>query len=131
MGRRAGLGLILFGAAAMAACSEPSEPMPSVSPPADAVTVSTVKSESLDAALRFEPYTVSTAADQAFELAYVNTDGFPHNVVIASEDGSVAFSTDIHSTRGQQLYAVPALAAGTYLLRCDVHPDMRGVLTVH
>ncbi len=105
--------------------------MPSVSPPAGAVTVRTVKSESLDAALRFEPFSVSAAAGEAFELAYVNTDGFPHNVVIASDDGSVAFSTDIHSTRGQELYSVPPLAAGTYQLKCDIHPDMRGVLEVH
>jgi plastocyanin len=131
MGRRAGLGLILFGSAVVAACSVSSEPPPSASPPAGAVTVRTVKSESLDAALRFEPYNVSAAADQAFELAYVNTDGFPHDVVIAADDGSIAFATDIHSTRGQEIYQVPPLAAGTYELKCDVHPDMRGVLTVH
>lgn len=131
MGRRAGLGLILFGAAAMAACSASSEPLPSASLPADAVTVRTVKSESLDASLRFEPHSIEAAADQAFELAYVNTDGFPHDVVITSDDGSVAFATDIHSTRGPQIYQVPPLSAGTYQLRCDVHPDMRGVLEVH
>lgn len=131
MARRVGLGILLIGSATLAACSGSSEPLPSVSPPAGAVTVRTVKSESLDAALRFEPFSVSAAAGEAFELAYVNTDGFPHNVVIASDDGSVAFSTDIHSTRGQQLYPVPPLAAGTYQLKCDVHPDMRGVLEVH
>ena len=103
MGRRAGLGLILFGAAVAAACSVSSEPLPSASLPAGAVTVRTVKSESLDAALRFEPHSLEAAADQAFELAYVNTDGFPHDVVITSDDGSVAFATDIHSTRGQEI----------------------------
>jgi plastocyanin len=129
MARRVGLGMLLCSAA-LAACSGSSEPVPSASLPADAVIVRTVKSESLDAALRFEPLNVRAAAGQAFELAYVNTDGFPHNVVIASDDGSVAFSTDIHSTRGQALYPVPPLAAGTYRLKCDVHPDMHGILTV-
>jgi plastocyanin len=131
MGRRAGLGLILFGAAAVAACSASTEPQPSASLAAGAVTVRTVRSESLDSALRFEPYNVSAVAGQAFDLAYVNTDGFPHDVVIAADDGSVAFATDIHSTRGQAIYQVPPLAAGTYQLKCDVHPDMRGVLTVN
>ena len=101
-----------------------------MSPPAGAVTVRTTKSASLDAALRFEPHEVSAVADQGFELAYVNTDGFPHDIVIAAADGSVAFSTDIHATRGVQVYPVPPLGAGTYQLRCDVHPDMRAVLNV-
>ncbi len=27
-------------------------------------------------------------------------------------------------------YSVPALAAGSYVFICDIHPDMKGTLTV-
>jgi plastocyanin len=111
-------------------CSGSPEAAPSVSAPPGAVVVKTVKSDSLDGALSFAPQNLSATAGQGFELAYVNTDGFPHDVVIVAPDGHSAFSTEIRSNRGQALYQVPALAAGSYQLKCDIHSDMRAVLTV-
>lgn len=131
--RRSGLALaatLAFTLFTLVGCSESSEAAPSVSTPPGAVVVRTAKSASLDASLRFEPVNVSAVAGKGFQLAYVNTDGFPHDVVIVGPDGQVAFSTDIHNERGQALYQVPALASGTYQLKCDIHPDMHAVLTV-
>ena len=37
------------------------------------------------------------------------------------------FEGEIFSS-GTRVYDVPALAAGTYFFRCDVHPDMTGTI---
>jgi plastocyanin len=31
-------------------------------------------------------------------------------------------------TDGEIVYDIPALKAGTYYFRCDLHPDMRGAI---
>ena len=38
------------------------------------------------------------------------------------------FRGEIFSS-GSKVYDVPALEAGTYFFRCDVHPDMTGTIT--
>ena len=35
---------------------------------------------------------------------------------------------EIFSGPGQKTQSVPALAAGSYFFRCDVHPDMQGTI---
>ncbi|HEU4673872.1 MAG TPA: cupredoxin domain-containing protein [Candidatus Limnocylindrales bacterium] len=78
--------------------------------------------------LKFGP-APSVTAGTAFGLVFENRDGAPHNVAIASDGGfsSVVFRGDV-VTGSTVTYQVPALAAGTYWFRCDVHPDMTGTL---
>ena len=35
---------------------------------------------------------------------------------------------EIFAGPGQKTQSVPALAAGSYFFRCDVHPDMQGTI---
>ncbi|HEY3523360.1 MAG TPA: cupredoxin domain-containing protein [Candidatus Limnocylindrales bacterium] len=72
----------------------------------------------------------SVTAGAAFDLVFENRDGAPHNVAISMDQGfsSVAFRGDIVTGPTSVTYRVPALAAGTYWFRCDVHPDMTGSL---
>ena len=117
-------------AAALAACSGASS-TPSATnstapsgPAGDAVTV-TAKD------LKFSQTEVTVPAGKPFDLVFDNQDGMPHNVAIyADSSTSTKVSIgEIFSGPGQRTQAVPALTAGTYFFRCDVHPDMKGSIT--
>jgi plastocyanin len=79
--------------------------------------------------LKFDVATLTVPADSQFTLQFTNVEAAPHNVAIyrdssASDDvfvGDVITSSSI-------VYQVPALEAGSYFFRCDVHPDMNGTL---
>jgi plastocyanin len=79
--------------------------------------------------LAFDVSTLPVPADSPFSLRLTNLEAAPHNVAIyrdssAADDvfiGEVISSSSI-------VYQVPALAAGSYFFRCDVHPDMNGTL---
>src|SRR5262249_55305629 len=80
--------------------------------------------------LAFEPTTIQVPAGEAFSLELVNRDSAPHNVSIY-RDASASqqpFGGDVVSGPGSVVYDVPALPAGTWFFRCDVHPDMRGTI---
>lgn len=122
------LGLLSL-AAVLAACSSTSAapvtdpPATPTAPTGDAVTV-TAKD------LEFGQSEIAVPADQAFELVFDNQEGAPHNVAIYT-DSSVSTKIsvgDIFSGPAQKTQSVPALAAGTYFFRCDVHPDMKGTI---
>jgi plastocyanin len=74
---------------------------------------------------------LSTRAGASFQIAFSNADAaIPHNVTIG-RGGSLAFNgTPIITGPASATYAVPALAAGDYVLGCIVHPAMTGTLTV-
>ena len=118
------LGLLSL-AAVLAACSGASAGSPAASPassPAgDAVTV-TAKD------LKFGQTEITVPADKAFDLVLDNQESAPHNVAIYTDSSaSTKISVgEIFSGPAQKTQAVPALAAGTYFFRCDVHPDMVG-----
>lgn len=77
--------------------------------------------------LAFDPTSVSLPADTEFDLVFENQDaGIPHNVSIASAAGETVFSGEIFNGVASKVYAVPALPAGEYAFRCDVHPNMTG-----
>ena len=119
------LGLLAL-AATLAACSgasaNPATPAaPAGSPSGDAVSV-------VAKDVTFTTPAVSAPAGKPFTIAFDNQDGAPHNIDISDASGSHVFKGDIVSDT-QVSYAVPALAAGTYFFRCDVHPDMQGSIT--
>jgi plastocyanin len=84
--------------------------------------------------IAFSTNTLSFPAGQAVTLTFDNKDaGVPHNVSIWSDQG---YTKSVFT--GEQItgptsidYKVPALPAGTYYFRCDVHPTtMNGTITV-
>ncbi len=83
----------------------------------------------------FQPTTAETAANKAFELVFDNQDNqAPHNLVLLQPDGSkVAVQGDTAFFQGpaKKTFQVPALPAGAYPFKCEVHPTtMTGTLTV-
>jgi plastocyanin len=116
-----GLGAL---AAVLAACSGSSAgtaaPAGSVDPNAIVVTANN---------LAFSPTEVSAAADAPFAIVFDNQEGVPHNMAISDAAGTKVFTGEIVSNQ-QVTYSVPALAAGSYPFVCEVHPDMKGTITV-
>ena len=81
--------------------------------------------------LKFSTSALSAPADQPFQIAFDNQESAPHNIAIY-RDGSASeklFGSDPFSGPAVVTYDVPALSAGTYFFRCDVHPEMAGELT--
>jgi plastocyanin len=80
--------------------------------------------------LAFDRTTVEVPAGRPFTLVFDNEDGAPHNVAIYRDDAATnrLFSGEIFGGPATRAYAVPALAAGTYTFRCDVHQDMHGTV---
>ena len=70
-------------------------------------------------------------ADTPFVLTFENLDaGVPHNVAIYRGD-EVVFDGETFEGIETRDYAIPALPAGEYTFRCDVHPEaMTGTLIV-
>jgi plastocyanin len=121
------LGMVAL-AAVLAACSGASaapatgEPAPAGSPSGDGVTV-------VAKDIRFATPAVSARAGSPFTLTFDNQDGAPHNIAISDASGARVFKGDI-VTHQKVDYKVPALTAGTYSFICEVHPEMKGTLTV-
>jgi plastocyanin len=114
-------------AAVLAACSGTSgaangSAVPAGSPSGDSVTV-------VAKDLKFTTPAVSAKVGSPFTIVFDNQDGAPHNIAISDASGAKVFKGDI--VAGKQVdYQVGALPAGTYGLICEVHPDMKGTLTV-
>ena len=116
-----GLGAL---AAVLAACSGSSA---GTAAPAGSVDPNAIVVAAKD--LKFSPTEVTAPADAAFEIVFDNQEGVPHNMAISDSTGTNVFKGEIVS--GQQVtYSVPALAAGAYPFICEVHPDMKGTITV-
>jgi plastocyanin len=121
------LGLVAL-AAVLAACSNTSAApasgnrAPAGSPSGNGVTV-------VAKDITFTTPTVSAKAGSPFTLTFDNEDGAPHNIAISDASGTKVFKGDIVTNQTVD-YAVPALAAGTYSFICEVHPEMKGTLTI-
>ena len=77
----------------------------------------------------FNPTALDVDADTAFSLTLDNKDSAPHNVAIYTDSGagtSISVGEVVSSTTTTQ--QVPALAAGSYFFRCDVHHEMTGTI---
>ena len=78
---------------------------------------------------------VEAPADVPFAMTFENRDaGIPHNVAIHVGGpgcvGAELWKGAIFPGIATQTYNVPALAAGSYVFVCTVHPNMIGTLTV-
>jgi plastocyanin len=79
----------------------------------------------------FEQTTLTAPAGEAFTLALINEDALPHNVAIYTDSSaSEEIYIGEYVTDGTIVYDVPALEAGEYFFRCDLHPEMTGTLVV-
>jgi plastocyanin len=83
--------------------------------------------------IAFSTGCLGAPAGQGVTLTFANDDtGVPHNVAVYRDASAktVAFRGQVVTGTTTVTYHVPALAAGSYLFRCDVHPFMKGTLVV-
>jgi plastocyanin len=109
-------------AAMVAACSTGSASLapPPTAPAGGAVIVARDQ--------HFDRAHLDVPAGVTVPLLFENRDASLHNVAIVDANGASVFTGEIFGGTGDRTYAIPALAAGTYAFRCDVHPDMHGTL---
>lgn len=117
------LGLAVLGIA-LTACGGSGSPAATLaSVPADAARI-------VAQGDAFTTGSVAVSAGASFSLVLDNRDSQPHNVTILANDsgGKSPFVGEVFSGPSARLYSVPALSAGTYPFRCDVHPGMTGTI---
>jgi plastocyanin len=80
--------------------------------------------------LKFSTDRLEAKAGQPFQIVYENQESAPHNVAIYTNESASekVLVEDPFSGPKTVVYEVPALEAGTYFFRCDLHPNMRGSL---
>jgi plastocyanin len=80
--------------------------------------------------IAFDTTTIQLPAGEPSVIAFENREAVPHNVAIY--DGQEAlFAGEIFPGPDSRDYEVPALDAGSYEFRCDVHPQqMTGTVDV-
>jgi plastocyanin len=75
----------------------------------------------------FDRTELAIPAERPFALVFENRESAPHNVTLLSDTtGDPVFAGEIFGGPGARTYAIPAIPAGTYRFRCDVHPEMVG-----
>jgi plastocyanin len=79
----------------------------------------------------FDTASLTVPAGERFMMLFANEDdGVQHNVAIYTDDSAQEslFVGDLITGPASVRYDVPALDAGSYYFRCDVHPAMDGTL---
>ena len=125
MRRLAELAAILVLTTLAYACSNPgaSASRTHVSPPPDAVRLAARQ-------MAFDQTALSAPANRPFTLVFENLESAPHNVSLRPQTGGrTAFVGDVFPGPATRVHEVPALDAGPYVFRCDLHPAMQGILT--
>jgi plastocyanin len=117
---------LLVAALVLGACAGASSP----SGPPKSLDPNAIRISSKD--LGFSTDRLVAPAGKAFQIAFDNQEAAPHNVSIYTDESASTkvFAEDAFGGPKQVLYDVPAMAAGSYFFRCDVHPDMKGTLEV-
>jgi plastocyanin len=118
------LGLVAI-ATVGAACSS-GTPQPQASGPVDPNGPTIVAKDTA-----FSPSTVEIPAGKNVTLHLDNKDNAPHNVAIykdSSASEKISIGQIVTASKADQV--VPALAAGTYFFRCDLHTTMTGTIVV-
>jgi plastocyanin len=80
----------------------------------------------------FDPQCLAAPANTPFRIEFHDTQG-THNVAIYTDNAAstALFKGDLVTGPRDVTYRVPALRAGTYFFRCDVHPtQMTGAFVV-
>ena len=116
-------GLVLLAATFVAACGAGGTPSPEASAEPNSPTITSKDTQ-------FNRTDLDVPAGRPFTLVYENQESTQHNVAIYA-DQSVAtalFKGAIYGGPATHVYSVPALTAGTYYFRCDLHPSMSGAL---
>ena len=81
--------------------------------------------------VQFDTDTLEFPAGEETELVFNNADTVEHNVAIyESEGGAEIFVGDIIPGGQETTYSIPAMDEGEYYFQCDVHPAMKGTVTV-
>ena len=120
----ASLGLVALVAITAACSSAAAQPKPAG--PVDPNGPTIVAKD-----MAFSPSTVEIAAGKNVTIHFDNQESAPHNVAIykdASASEKVSVGEIVTAAKADQV--VPALTAGTYFFRCDVHTNMTGSLVV-
>jgi plastocyanin len=111
-------------AAISAACSSSGASTPPVpsGPVADGPTI-------VARDLKFQSSSIEVKAGSNIPIHFDNEDSAPHNVAVYKDNSAsspISVGQIITSAKADQV--IPALAAGTYFFRCDVHHDMTGTI---
>ena len=114
---------VLMLGVVVAACSGAATGAPAASAPPDAPRIGAAQ-------MAFDRSELTLPANRAVSLVFENRESAPHNVSVQPQGGGQpAFVGEVFSGPATRVYQVPPLGPGTYLFRCDVHPEMQGVLT--
>ena len=77
----------------------------------------------------FDVKCLAVPSGEALRVQFVNRDFVSHNLSIYTADRHEVVTGDVAYPAERFRYEVPALEAGEYLFRCDIHPsDMSGSL---
>jgi plastocyanin len=108
----------------LAACSSGGDVTAATAPPGVDATIQAQNQH-------FSADGLSLPAGKPARLFFKNIDSAPHNVAIYA-DASASQKVFVGATISNAVttYDIPAIAAGQYVFRCDIHPDMKGSLTV-
>lgn len=130
--RTARFALPLVGMLALAACSSGGNPTTQASASAECATPDADNNITISAKdLAFSTGCIEAPADTGFTITFENQEAAPHNIAIYADDSKSQelFKGDV-ITETSTTYQVPPLPAGDHYFECQVHPDMKGSVTV-